>query len=295
MNACRDFRTRLASLLAGRASSASFGELAWHEHLLGCAQCRALVEAEEALEELLASLPRPQLPPELAQRLLARLESVRGDAELDTALDTALDTLLERGGEVAVPLALAARMLAKLDGARAAQSDQAQGGQAQSGQAHSDQTRCDEARLDALLARLPQPHVPADLSRRTLSRLSLARRTRRASPRRLALAAAALVVLAVGAWTLLRSSRREPDDNLDLVRGPAPRSNVVAPRERVLDEPPADLLASLDLLESWDFVVDDSIEADVLALDAFDALLLDVADELEAESPSQLGTERRNG
>ncbi|MBM3987817.1 MAG: hypothetical protein FJ294_07665 [Planctomycetes bacterium] len=267
MNTCRDFRSRLASLLAGRASSASFGEFAWHEHLLGCAECRALVATEQALEELLASLPRPQLPPELAQRLLARLESVRGDGELDT--------LLDRGGDVAVPGALAARILARLAGARAAQ--------------------CEQARLDALLARLPEPPVPADLSRRTLARLALARRTRRASPRRLALAAAALVVLAVGAWTLVRNSRQEPDSNIDLAHGPAPRAPTVAPRERVLDEPPADLLASLDLLESWDLVIEDSIEADVLALDAFDALLLDISDELDADAPSQLGTERRNG
>jgi len=271
VNACREFRSRLASLLAGRASSASFGasfgELAWHEHLLGCADCRALVETEQALEELLASLPRPQLPPELAQRLLARLEHARGDA--------ALDVLLERGDHVAVPGALAARMLAKLDGARAAQHE--------------------EARLDALLARLPEPQVPADLSRRTLARLALARRTRRAAPRRLALAAAALVVLGLGAWMLARNARQDTASDVELARGPAPRAPAVAPRERVLDEPPADLLASLDLLESWDLVVDDSVEADVLALDAFDALLLDVADELDGATPSQPETERRNG
>jgi hypothetical protein len=272
VNACRDFRSRLASLLSGRASSASFGELAWHEHLLGCADCRALVETEQALEELLASLPQPQLPPELAQRLLARLEPARGDV--------ALDLLLERGDAVAVPGALASRMLAKLDSARAAQRE--------------------EARLDALLARLPEPQVPADLSRRTLARLALARRPhpaapRTATPRRLALAAAALVTLALGAWLLGRDPRRDGASDIDLAQGPAPRVPQVAPRERVLDEPPADLLASLDLLESWELVVDDSVEADVLALDGFDALLLDVADELDAEAPAQPATEGRNG
>lgn len=277
MNACRDFRTRLASLLSGRASSASFGELAWHEHLLGCADCRALVETEQALEELLASLPQPQLPPELAQRLLARLEPARGDV--------ALDLLLERGDAVAVPGALASRMLAKLDSARAAQREQ--------------------VRLDALLARLPEPQVPADLSRRTLARLALARRPllatprsatpRPAAPRRLALAAAALVTLALGAWLLGRDPGQDGASDIDLAQGPAPRVPEVAPRERVLDEPPADLLASLDLLESWELVVDDSVEADVLALDGFDALLLDVADELDVEAPAQPATERRNG
>lgn len=277
MNACHEFRSRLASLLSGRASSASFGELAWHEHLLGCADCRALVETEQALEELLASLPQPQLPPELAQRLLARLEPARGDV--------ALDLLLERGDAVAVPGALASRMLAKLDSARAAQRE--------------------EVRLDALLARLPEPQVPADLSRRTLARLALARRPllatprpaapRPAAPRRLALAAAALVTLALGAWLLGRDPGQDGASDIDLAQGPAPRVPEVAPRERVLDEPPADLLASLDLLESWELVVDDSVEADVLALDGFDALLLDVADELDVEAPAQPATERRNG
>jgi hypothetical protein len=267
VNACHQFRNRLASLLAGRASSASFGELAWHEHLLGCAACRALVETEEALDELLASLPQPQLPPELAQRLLARLEPVRGDLTLDL--------LLERGDEVAVPGALASRMLAKLDSARAAQRE--------------------DARLDALLGRLPEPQVPADLSQRTLARLALARRPRRAGPSRLALAAAALVVLGLGTWLLVRDPRQESTSDLNLAQGPAPRAPEVAPRERLLDEPPADLLASLDLLESWELVVDDSVEADVLALDAFDALLLDVADELDAESTPQPESERRNG
>jgi hypothetical protein len=55
------------------------------------------------------------------------------------------------------------------------------------------------------------------------------------------------------------------------------------------------LLASLDLLESWDLVVEDSVEADVLALDAFDALLLDVVDELGDEPRTDAAPERRNG
>lgn len=267
MNACRQFRTRLASLLAGRASSASFGELAWHEHLSACADCRALIEAEEALEHLLASLPEPQLPAELAGRLLARLEPVRGESTLDS--------VLERGDEVAVPKALAARMLSRLDGARTAQRG--------------------EAELDRVLARLPAPEVPEELARRTLARLTLARRPRRASQPRLALAAAALLALGVGAWLLTRGIAVDENAAPELASGPTPRVPAVAPRERVLDEPPADLLASLDLLESWDLVVEDSVEADVLALDAFDALLLDVADELGDEPRTDTAPERRNG
>lgn len=271
MNACFQFRTRLANLLAGRASSASFGELAWHEHLSACTECRALIEAEEALEHLLASLPEPQLPPELAGRLLARLEPVRGESMLDSTLDS----VLERGDEVAVPKALAARMLSRLDGARTAQRG--------------------EAELDRVLARLPAPEVPEELARRTLARLALARRPRRASQPRLALAAAALLALGIGAWLLTRGVAVDENTAPEMASGPTPRAPAVAPRERVLDEPPADLLASLDLLESWDLVVEDSVEADVLALDAFDALLLDVVDELGDEPRTDAAPERRNG
>lgn len=293
MSACREFRSRLARLLSGRASSASFGALSWHEHLLGCADCRALIAAEQALEELLLQLPEPQLPPELAQRLLARLEPSRGETDLDS--------LLDRNRDVPVPKALAARMLARLDGARTAQRE--------------------DAALDRLLDQWSEPEIPADLGRRTLARLALARRaatgaaasiagsnttskhargTRRAPPARpsasrgrLVLAAAALVTVALGAWLFRRADEPSIPVDSPLANAPRPPVAPVAPRERLLDEPPADLLASLDLLESWELVVDDSVESDMIALEAFDVLLLDVADELEAEpAPTE---ERRNG
>lgn len=293
MSACSDFRSRLAKLLAGgeaaapRTNDASLAGLAWHEHLLGCTDCRALIETEQALEELLSQLPQPQLPPELARRLLARLEPHRTDLALPQA---SLDSLLDRTREVSVPFELAERMLERLNAARELQRD--------------------EARLDRVLHRLPKPQAPADLAERTLTRLALARRqqvaaksvsvtrkpaanlpqetpARRIAPRRLALAAAALVAVGVGAWLLGRTAFTPPVEDVDpaVAQGAQPsRSNPsVAPRERVIDEPPADLLASLDLLESWDLVLDDSVETDVLSLGAYDALLLEVGDQLEAE------------
>lgn len=305
MSACSDFRSRLAQLLSGgddaapRANDASFGGLAWHEHLLGCTDCRALIETEQALEELLSQLPQPQLPPELARRLLARLEPHRTDLVLP---QPSLDSLLDRTREVSVPFELAERMLERLNAARELQRD--------------------EARLDRVLNRLPKPHAPADLAERTLTRLALARRqtvapkpasvtrtpaaklpqespVRRLAPRRLAFAAAALVTIGVGAWLLGRAAFTPPVEDVDpaVAQGAQQqRSNPsVAPRERVIDEPPADLLASLELLESWDLVLDDSVETDVLSLGAYDALLLEVGDQLESEPAGETPREGNGG
>ena len=63
-------------------------ELAWHEHLLGCAECQGLLRSEEVLEELLASLPVPHLPPDLTRRVLQRLQRERSASD-------GLDQLLE--------------------------------------------------------------------------------------------------------------------------------------------------------------------------------------------------------
>ena len=75
---CRQFRMLLERLLVGRAFPDRLVELSWHEHLLSCGACRELLEAEEALELLLRSLPAPELPPDLSRRLLARLKAERG-------------------------------------------------------------------------------------------------------------------------------------------------------------------------------------------------------------------------
>lgn len=134
---CPDFRRLLEEALAGRPDPPRLVELGWHEHLLACGDCRELLEAEEALELLLASLPDPHLPPELKRRVLGRLRETR-ESELERLLDldrvatpvglgsrvatgvrarrdaedAQLDVLLERAGVVAVPEGLAARVLA---------------------------------------------------------------------------------------------------------------------------------------------------------------------------------------
>lgn len=106
---CIEFRTLLErELMKSEAlpTSADLTSLSWHEHLLGCEDCRELLRAEEALEELLSSLPQPTLPPHLAERVLLRLRTTR------RALG--LDDLLELDGELASPAGLSDRILANL-------------------------------------------------------------------------------------------------------------------------------------------------------------------------------------
>ena len=105
--ACRAFRERLASALSG---SPQLTELSWHEHLLACSDCRALLDSEEALEELLASLPAPHLPADLNERVLARLARVR---------ETGLDQLLDLDHSPDAPAGLSERVLEGVSRARA--------------------------------------------------------------------------------------------------------------------------------------------------------------------------------
>jgi len=177
---CLDFRARLAQALAEHPVA----ELAWHEHVLTCADCREVLDAEEALDELLASLPRPSLPPELARRVIARLAPER---ELDHLLDRALDRALGGSLHEARPQ-LAGELLARLAAprelaARERELDQlldcvpavARPELARDLLARlapvREAARAERA-LDALLDRVPQPKLPSDLAPRTLAALA---------------------------------------------------------------------------------------------------------------------------
>ncbi|MED6335448.1 MAG: hypothetical protein VYE81_08610 [Planctomycetota bacterium] len=152
---CHGFRRGLERALSGRPVPAGLRELSWHEHLLGCGECRELLEREEALEELLATLPTPRLSPELARRVLERLREVRrGLGDLDELL------ALVAGAEA--PGGLAHRVLIALEEERTPTVDE---------------------RLDALLARDPAPQIPHGLSERLLSGLAPALMEARADER----------------------------------------------------------------------------------------------------------------
>jgi len=167
---CRDFRELLERALCEPARE--FEPLAWHEHLNACSECRSLLEEEEVLEHLLASLPEPALPEELTDRVLARLRSEHAPKDLDAILD--LDQLEE-------PAGLTERVL-------------------------------DELELDRLLARAPEPEVPAGLSARVLVGLESERSARKARvlPLRRLVPVAALLLALLGFFALRDKDEPQP-------------------------------------------------------------------------------------
>lgn len=225
--ACRNFRAQLEHALEGRAQPNQLAPLGWHEHLLACEPCRELFAREEALEELLASLPEPRLSAARRNALLACLRA-------DVARDAALDHLLESDLEIYPPAGLAGRVIAGVEAAR----------------------------LDELLELDRELVVPTGMAARVLdglqSELAPAPASRFVLDRRwiwpAAAAAAALIFFALpGA-----EERAEPV----IVEGPTPVAPQVQPfepdpaplREVAADAPLSiseqdDMLAVLDLLE----------------------------------------------
>lgn len=259
---CVEFRARLERALEGRPAPAELTELSWHEHLLGCGECRALLEREEALEALLASLPRPKLPPRVARRVLARLRTARID--LDALLD--LDRLVE------VPGGLAARVLSGLAAERGVAPE--------------------AARLERILELDGPLAVPAGLAQRALARLeperfpTAARDGFRLLRSPLVYAAAAGLLLAL--FTLWGGGTR-PDQGT-----PAGGNEDIAREER---EPPPGLLEHLDLLAEdrlWESAEDFELDLS-LSLDVGDELLFDYDESAAAEAADEASEEGEEG
>lgn len=234
---CIEFRCLLEEALAGRPDPPRLTELGWHEHLLGCGDCRDLLEAEEALELLLASLPDPKLPPDLRRRVLVRLRAGRQEP-LESLLD--LD-------HVDVPAGLAR---ATTDGLRERLV-----------------TGVDpvEAQLDALLEFARPIEVPEGLSRRVLvgieeDRVAHARRSRFLALRGGGAALRAAAAVLVGVSTFAIWTHFDRPDSFD---------RAVA---RVRDE---DVIQSLAVLDYWDALQElDPVERDIVVqLDLTDAAL----------------------
>ena len=259
-SACNDFRRRLEALLLRSETAPELTTLGWHEHLVGCDDCRELLQAEEALDVLLSGLPDPELPPDLAARLLRRLAAARA---------VGLDALLELD-RVDAPPDLPLRTLAGLRAARV------------------------EARLDTLLDSLPEPAPPRDLARGVLRGLEPERRTTlRAQPARRGrswapalLAAAAAVLAIVGAYVFWPASPEHRLGTLgeDTLAALGTGESVEA-TESALPEPAApdeELLASLDLLEDWELLNGEDVDLLLATLEAPDELLLEDTDESPA-------------
>ena len=195
---CTAFRTELEGVLRGRPSPGRLTELSWNEHLLGCAACRSLLEAEEALESLLASMPEPKLPPELARRVLARLRAASAEAAGHADPEGRLDALLGADPGEPVPEDLPGRLLDRLQAERAAARRRA------------------HRRLWRLLGSVPAPSAPEGLPERVLAGLEAQRGRVRGTPAPTPAArapvpawlvplAAALLVTALAAWGLWRT------------------------------------------------------------------------------------------
>ncbi len=235
---CSGFRAALEAELAGRPAEGKLAWLSWNEHLLTCADCRELLEKEEALEALLASLPDPRLPAPVLRRVLARLRRERAE---EVRLEGLLDAI---GGGVRVPEGLAAGVLAKLADER---RDPA------------------EAKLDALLEVDRFIPAPEGMSARVLAALASARRAplRRPVASRpipwLWAAAAGIAILVGGRFVWIRAHTVEP-----------------APIATVHDAPPDPaLLASLDVVEHWDELVQGDVDVLLSTLGPADEALLD--------------------
>ncbi len=94
---CFEFRSRLSAALEAHSTDVNGSDgyqtqtsemqsLGWHEHLLHCAKCRQLLEGEQILEELLGTLPEPQLSTSQRKSLVRRLaENLRLERWLDLA------------------------------------------------------------------------------------------------------------------------------------------------------------------------------------------------------------------
>ncbi len=237
---CRSFRRRLENALEGARGSQEWTHLSWHEHLLGCGDCRALLEAEEALEVLLASLPEPRLPPQLARRVLARLRSV------DEPRESALDRLLELDPQARPPGGLAERVLAGLEHERAPAADK---------------------RLDALLERAREVELPARLAQRVLAHLAeeraLVRRRKPVYARHpVQLAAAAGLLALLLAWAFW-PTREEGRKQGELAH------ETVDPR----------MLEHFEVLEQWELLRRNDLDTLLSTLPPSDQLLLELGSE----------------
>lgn len=244
---CIGFRTALEAELLGRPSQERLAGLAWHEHVLSCGDCRELLEREEALETLLASLPEPRLPSALAQRVLVRLRE-------DRAAEVRLERLLDLDADLRAPRGLAAGVLAGLARQRFASAS------------GSDRA---EARLDEILELDREVQAPPGLAGRVLAGLARERRAVR-GPARTAPLRRRAWLYAVAAGLLLAFLGR-----LYWLRARPDARATSAPVVHVDPAPDPEMLAALDVLEEWDLLMQDDIDVLLSTLGPADLALLD--------------------
>ncbi len=260
MSTCREFLGSLELALQGLPQPESLIPLSFDEHLIGCEACRELLDAEHALEMLLASLPEPRLPADLASRVLERLRRERR-VSAQPARD--LDTLLDGAPDPVMPANLASRVL------RGVAPLREQLGQEQ----------LQEAALDRLLEKLPTPIAPPNLSRELLAALRTERPVQRLtllrSPRLWVPLAAAGVLAAV--WL---SQPWKKDD-------PAPREDnevdsqmvdVIDPIDGPIDWLNDEMVDAFEVLENWEHLQGSDLDLLLASIDEIDELLIETSE-----------------
>ena len=101
----------------------------------------------------------------------------------------------------------------------------------------------------------------------------------RSTPARWALAAGVLLSVALGLWRATSRSAVEEGPAIELAQGHREVTQPETPTEVMPDEPSLELLASLDLLESWEFLIGEDVDQVLASLDTLDELVLYLDDE----------------
>lgn len=304
MNACHAFRQRLLQALTSRDALVP---LSWDEHVLCCPACRALVEDEEQLDQLLAAWITPRLDAAARERIVAFVARER-------ELDALLDEHARRDPAAAAPHDLAHRVLAALRRRLAAETardpldvvlDEAQL-RAPEGLArrvrdgvHARRASARDADLDRLLD-LHRVRAPVGLAGRVAAFVKQTRQPAptiaQASPRsarpvlvrRIAwFAAAAAAALVASVWIgPLRDARPEqvavpapgpkerPSDGLAAPQGAGDLVASAPFDDKLVDER---LLGQLETLEEIEALLGGDVDLLLSTMDASEEALLDLA------------------
>ena len=256
MNSCREFRDNLELALRGLPQPARLVPLSWDEHLLGCQACRDLLDAEQALEMLLASLPEPKLPAELVSRVLDRLKRERAPVK---ALN--LDELLDGAPDPVMPKDLAARILKGVAPARG--------------------SSLNDSELDLLLDKLPEPSAPAGLTASILAGLD---EERRPQPLRLLRGPRLwLPLAAAGLIAALWISRSKKEFDADPVKVPDTEPHIAEVIE-LNDE----MAEAFEVLDNWEHLEGDDLDLLLASIDEVDELLIQASEwELDSNDASE--------
>ena len=278
MSGCFEFRDNLERVLCGLPNPEKLIPLSWNEHLLGCEACRDLLNAEQALELVLASLPEPQLPPDLTSRVIERLRREREGSpahafDLDAALDGAPD-----------PVMLANLSERILRGVESARSEQL----ISKGQA--------EDRLDVLLNKVPTPIAPTNLAASVLDAVEAERTAssplgNRVSSFQLLKGAQVWVPVAAAVLVAILWFTRSMDGLVEVPSDEELIDTQLASALELNDE----IMDAFEVLENWEHLNGDDLDLLLASIDELDEVLIETSEWELAETSTEIESEDSEG